>query len=458
MPATIIAQSTPHAVSAIHIVRVSGPEALNFLYKHTSLKYIEPRKVFYTAFKNKKTIDRVLCFYFEAPHSYTGEDMAEVQCHGSPLICKQIVNTGIKMGLSPAAPGEFTQRAFLNGKLSIEQAEAVDVLIRSKHEYLKNNALRVLEMRASFHFSDMQETLYSLLAHFESAIEFPEEDMIKLQGEKKKLYQTYQKTLQELHGYFLKLQKNFDKGKKLDEGLKAVIIGRPNVGKSTLMNALLREERVLVSEAEGTTRDYVREQISVQGVSVSLYDTAGIRGTKNVIEKAGMNKTHALIEKADILILLAENIEGMRSWQKILKGGKPGPALAFITKGDLKTEKECRDLLDLAARMGFDNVEMISAKSSTDVEKVEDRLSEIVKKDFSSDFEDLALLNERQRVLTDKILHLLYLLSGKLDDMESEEILAEDIKSLGDLLGELNLSVDSEKVFDKLFSSFCIGK
>ncbi|MBN8215320.1 MAG: tRNA uridine-5-carboxymethylaminomethyl(34) synthesis GTPase MnmE [Spirochaetes bacterium] len=302
---TIIALATPFSVSAIHLLRLSGPLALPFLREATGMNEVVPRHVYTRALRlGGRLLDRVVCFYFQAPASYTGEEMVEIQCHGSPLVAQSILKAAIAWGLAPAAPGEFTHRAFLNGKLTLEQAEAVDGLIRGASEFTRDNALRILERKSSLRFDEARETLVSLLGELETSIEFPEHETDDLFRQRAALYARFRERLAALGDFLEQLTRNYERGKKLEEGIRVVLLGRPNAGKSTLMNALLREDRVLVSPVEGTTRDFVRERLALSGVPVSLYDTAGLREDADELEMRGIAKTRELAQSADLVLVL----------------------------------------------------------------------------------------------------------------------------------------------------------
>ncbi|BBM88892.1 tRNA modification GTPase [Spirochaetota bacterium] len=350
--ATIVQLVTPRQPGAVHIIRISGAASTVFLAAHTKLKFpLKSRYFYYTAFKihsladqgtntvqtnnppaptqaisssppNEKkvftedassfVIDRILCVYFKSPKSYTGEDVVELHVHGSLLIVDQILNCALRENILLAERGEFTYRAFLNGKLTLEQAEATHALIAARSDYTRANALSILEQKVSLRFQTIQQTLLKMLAKLESTIEFPEEDIPELDDSKDDLYRSYDKDLRKLKSYFGRILTNYQTGRKLEAGIKVAIIGPPNVGKSTLINALLKEERALVSSIAGTTRDYIEATIVINGVRFVLIDTAGLRVSEDAIEQAGMTKTLERVATADIVVVLLALTAGTR--------------------------------------------------------------------------------------------------------------------------------------------------
>jgi tRNA modification GTPase len=455
---TILHRSTPYATSALHVVRVSGPKAFPFLTSHTKLKKIVPRKVYVCSFfHQKKLIDRVVCFAFKNPHSYTGEDMVEIQCHGSLSIVDQILRLGLKFGLSLAEPGEFTQRAFLNGKISIEQAEAVDTLIRAKSSFFRDNALKILENKASLKLTDVKNQILEILSDFETAIEFPEDLVAEVLTHKQKLYSRYEKKVTLLKTYFQNLFEQFSKGKKIDSGIKVGLLGRPNAGKSTLMNGLLREERVLVSDIQGTTRDYVKEEILLNGVPVILFDTAGLRETNEDLERLGISKTKTLIHSLDILIYLIYSPECLKEYEKLEKPVGV-PILFFLSCADKLSTQEKTYLTKLAKEINILFTREVCLLNSEDISLLEKDLSNTISNSFSIDPSQLALLSERQSLVVEKLLTQITHIENLLKQLESEEIVAEEFRLLKNLLDEMGLDYDSDEVFDKLFKKFCIGK
>ncbi len=455
---TILQRATPYATSALHVVRVSGPKAFFFLKEITKLKSILPRQVYVQKiYAQKKVLDRVVCFAFKAPASYTGEDMVEIQCHGSLSILDAILKLGLEKGLSLAEPGEFTQRAFLNGKITIEQAEAVDTLIHSKSAYFRDNALQILERKATLHFSDIKDSILEILSDLETAIEFPEDLVSEVLQHKKKLYSRYNQKLKTLQDYFSHLADQFTKGKKIDTGINVGILGRPNAGKSTLMNALLKEERVLVSEIKGTTRDFVKEEINLTGTPVFLYDTAGLRETTETLEKLGIEKTRSLINQLDIAIILLYDVECLKELLS-LKRPEHLKNLFFISQADRLTKAKKNEISELAKQHQIVIEGSISLLASKDILKVEQALKQVINQSFEIDPSQLALLSSRQNIVVEELLKQFRLILKLLNELENEEILVEEFRLLKNLLNELSLDYDHDEVFGKLFSKFCIGK
>ena len=454
---TIIQLSTPRAVSAIHILRLSGSRTKKFLLDHSRIKKIEPRRVYYSPFNNGDlVVDQVLLFFFQAPFSYTGEDMGEIHCHGSLLIVEEILKIALKAKLELADPGEFTKLAFLNGKLNLSQSEAIDVLIRAKSESRKKNALNILEKKVDFGFSDIKLEILNILSEFESAIEFPEEGDV-VGSDRKKVFKRYIHRLKIILRYFTDLVNNYQKGMKIEEGIKIAIGGCPNAGKSTLMNAMLRKDRVLVSEIEGTTRDYVKEEIHLNGFPILLYDTAGIRETKDRIETAGIKKTTEVLKECDLQLFLISENDSISTVKKQLDENRP--FLIYLNKTDILSVSQKSLIKETLKKKNLPLTNEISLLDKKAVAAIEKDISKVIEKEFElNDKENLSLLNERQKIISERILGKLKEILKLLKAGENEEVLCEEFYLLNVDLDALNLAVDNEELFDHLFKQFCIGK
>lgn len=467
---TIIALSTPATISAIHIIRISGKLAHPFLKNHTTLKKIEPRKVYAARFfstdlttisdkfnVDSLEIDQVVCYLFTSPSSYTGEDVVEIHCHGNLLIVKEIIKAGTNFGLRLANPGEFTQRAFLNGKINLEQAEAVDVLIRANSDYFKNNALKVLEKRGGISLSLLKEKLLELTARLEMAVEFPDDQHDEIFEDVLKIRALYHQELLSIQKTLTMLLRNYENGRYLETGLATVIVGKPNSGKSTLMNLLLNEERVIVSDTPGTTRDWVRETITLGGVPFQIYDTAGLRETAEEIEKEGIVRSKRIASFSEILIYLAvdENcIAELKqiSHNKIL--------VLFLNKCDAKTDVQINHVSTCFREAGFKVDGYLSlttlAEKSTNI--VESKLLECAKENFPVTESEEVLINQRQADVAAKLLEGIKILLELISEGASEEILLYELSALRDLFSSFDISWEQGELFDAIFSKFCVGK
>lgn len=477
MSESIVQLSTPRIVSAIHVIRFSGEKCLAFLQQHTGLKKIVARKVYYsTLFKidnetenklesksdknNKKNIDDVICFYFSAPHSYSGEDMLEIHCHGSLVIVDEILSLAKHFGFLLAERGEFTKRAFLNGKYSVEQVEAINSLIHSKSNFTKQNALNILEKKSSLKLVDVEKKIINMISQLEAGIEFPEEDIPIFDFDKKKIYKKYSNQIEEINNYFEQLIFSYEKGKKIENGFTLAIIGAPNAGKSTLMNLLLREERAIVSEIQGTTRDYLKESIQIDGIPFHLFDTAGIRFAEDEIEKIGIEKTFEIIEQSDIICQIAFTQKCLEDFFELKQKYPKKEFLIFVNKNDLLKEKEKENLEEIAKQKNT-SLTFFSLKENSKkaIIIVEQNLKKVAREKISLiDEDNIFLLNERQKSILQKCQSHFLKIKDLITSMEQEEILTEEFKNCRDLLQEINIQVGNQKVFDNLFKSFCIGK
>jgi tRNA uridine 5-carboxymethylaminomethyl modification enzyme len=455
---TVIQLSTPYAVSAIHIIRISGSDCLSFL-SDIIPKKLPPRTAVYSpCIINNKVVDHVLCLYFPSPTSYTGESMAEIHCHGSLLIIDEILKYAVKKGLALAGPGEFTKRAFLNGKLNIEQAEAINSLITAKSDYFKQNALSILEKKVSLKFTDIHNDIIDIISHMETAIEFPDEHADRDKTDYIAVYKPYIKKINNLLIHFKTLKNNFTKGQKIDNGINVVIAGKPNVGKSTLMNCLLKTERVIVSNIAGTTRDFVKEEIFLNGFPLILHDTAGIRQTANEIEKKGIEKTFNLMKSADIVIYLAAGKQCVAHINKIKKTNPQAQFITCINKADTLTKIKLHAIKEHFKKHNIHTDLIITLLHQSDILKIENKLKQRITSTFSLKKNEISLLNTRQGYVIHKIVNAFEHIKQLIQHKESEEIIIQEFIQISSFFEELNLSYDNENILDKIFSTFCIGK
>ena len=460
---TICALATP-GHGAIAVIRVSGPESISITEalfhpatKGKQLSLQEPNTIhFGTINKDEEIIDEVLISLFKAPHSYTGEDSIEISCHGSPYIQQKILELLVAQGAEPARPGEFTQRAFLNGKMDLSQAEAVADLIAAESEGAHRVALQ--QLRGGF--SDQLKSLREQLLHFISLIEleldFSEEDVeFADRGKLVALVNNIANLIDELIS-------SFQLGNVLKNGVPVAIIGRPNVGKSTLLNAILKEERAIVSEIEGTTRDSIEDIINLEGVTFRFIDTAGIRETADTIENLGIRRTYQKIEQASVVLLLTEaednpeiirkSIEAIRQQ---INGGKH--LVVVLNKSDRVPEEQQQALQQKISLKENEKLISISAEKGENIDGLTKILLEIVNLG-SIKHQDVVISNIRHyNALKSASEGLSRASEGLLTSLPTD-LLAQDIREVLHYLGEITGEVTTDEILGNIFKNFCIGK
>lgn len=447
---TIAAISTPAGNGGVGIIRISGNESLDIIdriFKPIKKGRIRPFsfKLGHIYDKNGEAIDQVLVSYFKAPKSYTGEDVCEINCHGGNVAMKRILETVLENGAVLAEGGEFTKRAFLNGKLDLTQAEAVIELINSKSDKESKASIKQLDGKLGKEIKSIEDEIVNLLADIEANIDYPEyEDIEEVRREK--IVNILNAQIKRLE----KLEKSFESGKVLKNGVSTAIIGKPNVGKSSLLNALLKEDRAIVTEIPGTTRDTIEEYVTIRGISLRLIDTAGIRKTDDVVENIGVEKSKKVLEEAELVLLIVDGNVGVTEEDKILyELIKEKPHIVLVNKIDL----ECKEI-----DLNDENVIRISTKTGEGFDELEDRI-ELLFNTKNLDVEnEIIITNIRHRDLISKAVKGLNsainsIESGIPIDMISIDI-KDAIKTLGEMLGE---SV-SEDVLNKIFEKFCVGK
>ena len=462
---TIIQRATPLAASAIQVIRISGLLSHKFILKHTNIHKLKYRHVYFQPFfyydqkhQQKSIIDHVVIFTFKAPHSYTGEDMAEIQCHGSPLILQQILNLALESGLTLAKPGEFTKRAFYYGKMTADETQAINALIQSKTNFAKKNAIKILEKQVSFNFDELEKKILNIISHLESKIEFPEEKDVEFNSQSQ---QEYIDQLTDIQNYFKSLSKKYLTIQKLENGLKIGILGKPNVGKSTLMNLLLSEERVIVSDIAGTTRDIIKETISIGDYKCQLYDTAGIRKTNDYLEKLGIDKATQFAKTLDLFILVLSSPEDILELNQFRQQYPNIDYLAYINKKDILSNSTIQLIKSSANKNKLNIKEIICAHKQNTYSLLSSHLKEWIHSKYISESENdksIALLNKQQQQIATRIIQLIQAIIEKIKQHESEDILIEEFYQLKSYFDELTLNISHEKVFDTIFSTFCIGK
>ncbi len=464
---TICAIATPGGTGAIAVIRLSGRDAIaigDFIFTPVqsgkSLHDQKANTIHYGSIKdNDKLIDEVLISVFKAPRSYTGEDVLEISCHGSPFIQQRILQLLIHNGARMASPGEFTMRAFLNGKMDLSQAEGVADLISSSSEAAHKMALQ--QMRGGF--SKEIKHLRDQLLHFTSLIEleldFSDEDVEFADR------QHLRNLLEQIDQKIKRLAESFSAGNVIKHGVPVTIIGSPNVGKSTLLNALLNEERAIVSEIEGTTRDVIEDVITIEGIAFRFIDTAGLRKTKDKIETVGIQKAREKIEKASLVLYIidatksTEQINAYISELKEILTEHPKNIIYLVNKIDSVEKQKLDDITphNIPSLSTDDTIIHISAKSMTNIDQVADAL---VQSQHLEQYmqQDLIVTNARHYEALSNAAEAIYRVTKGLDSELPGDLLAQDIRQALHYLGEITGEITTNEVLEHIFSHFCIGK
>lgn len=455
---TIVALSSPLGSGAIALIRMSGSDALSCANKllrkplaATNARMAQFSEIIDTA--DQRVIDQVVATYFQSPASYTGDDLVEITCHCNPLIIDQILKASINAGARIAEPGEFTYRAFLNGKLDLAQAESVAEVIRARSQQSLNQSLRHLEGRLTERVEEIKKDLLGYLSLVEISLDFSEEEIELLPTAE--LQRRIEKTIDRI----TRLLTTYDYGRLLQEGIKLVIIGKPNVGKSSLLNVLAEKERAIVSDIPGTTRDYIEAAVNIGGLAVQAMDTAGIRQTSDRVEAIGVERAIEQIHGSDIVLCLFDGHQEMdgddRTLMSVIEEHQQTAKFVLVlSKTDLGTLSSVEKSLEKTAIP----LVKISARSGSGLE----RLAEVVKSQLIS---DSSLESEEVVVTSARHQRALQATRTALEDTleavklgASEEILAVDLRLAMDHLGLITGETTSEDVLNHIFSSFCIGK
>jgi len=436
---TIAAIATPPGKGGVGIIRISGPEAKNIATKVLG-KIPKPRYATFSLFKdsNAKTIDKGVALFFPEPHSFTGEDVLELQGHGGPVVMDQLLHAVIEQGAQLAKPGEFSERAFLNNKMDLAQAEAVADLINASSAQAAQSAMRSLQGDFSKHIRTLLEKLIQLRMMVEAAIDFPEEEIDFIAES------TIVEDLKELQQQIGTIEKSAKQGVLLQEGLTVVITGKPNAGKSSLLNCLSRRDTAIVTDVPGTTRDVLREHIQIDGLPLHIIDTAGIRETQDVIEQEGVRRAKDALAQADLVIL----VEDVTSEDKTAPSFNK-PCIIIKNKVDLLKEKP-----SITIREDTTTIKL-SAKQQQGIDLLENHL-----KNFAG-FESGEGGFIARRRHCEALRHCNEAIKTGLQQIEKQgaaELLAEDLRQAQQALSEITGEFTTEDLLGKIFSSFCIGK
>ena len=451
MDTTIAAISTNSiGVGAINIVRVSGPEAVEIVSKiftNKKFKNAESHTIHYGFIKDgDNVIDEVLVMLMRAPKTYTKEDVVEINCHGGNITANKILELLYVNGAVPAEPGEFTKRAFLNGRINLLEAESIEDLLEAKNENARKMAINGVSGKTTKLIQDLREKMVSLLANIELNIDYAEY-IDELQITKENITPV----LTEIKNELQKIVEESENSKKIKNGINIAIIGRPNVGKSSLLNALLEEDKAIVTDISGTTRDIVEGTIEYKGIDLNFIDTAGIRDTEDTVEKIGVEKSKKILEQADITILVLNNNEKLtKDDKKLLEKIEKQKAIIFINKVDLDSKIED---LETSKKILY---------GSTKTNRGLDDLKEEILKSFSLEdmsYKDLSFLfNTRQISLAKQALKSInHVMEENKNDIPVD-MLAIDIKDAWENLGKIIGEAYEEELVDNIFKRFCLGK
>jgi tRNA modification GTPase len=464
---TIAAISTPLGEGGIGIVRLSGKDALPIAGKLFSspkgkkLNESESHTLTHGFIANPHTgarIDEVLVAVMRAPKTYTREDVVEINCHGGFLSLRKVLELLLKNGARLAEPGEFTKRAFLNGRIDLSQAEAVMDLIRAKTEESGRVAVEQLSGGLSEKITAYRDSIASLCAHVEAYIDFPEEEIAPSSLE------SIVSDIQEIKGGLVELSNSFEEGRFFREGLKVAIVGRPNVGKSSLLNTLLKRDRAIVTETAGTTRDVLEEYLSIKGLPVRIMDTAGIRETHEMAEREGVLRSLSAIENADIVIAVIDGSAPMNVEDKaVLEKVTEKRSVIAINKSDLPA---AQPYLETALRAYSEDAVNISAKTGSGLDALKDKIltlsmTKTYKTQLGSPFDEspgVIVTNIRHKLAIDSAIDGLNKGASALRAGMPLEIVAVEMRDALDRLGEIVGAVTTEDILNRIFSEFCIGK
>ncbi len=451
---TIAAISTPVGEGGIGIVRVSGDRAEEIvlrIFRGKRSGGIQSHRFYYGEIfdpENGAALDEAMVVLMRAPNSYTREDVAEIQCHGGYLLVRKVLDLVVRQGARPAEPGEFTKRAFLNGRIDLLQAEAVIEIIRGKTEASLALAQSQMEGNLSKKIGQIKEVILNSTALIEACIDFPEDDIVL--PHYRDIRQSIDNSLLDID----ELLSGFDEGKVIREGVSVLIAGKPNVGKSSLMNTLLKEKRAIVTSIPGTTRDIIEEVVNIRGLSVRLLDTAGIRDTEDEIEQEGMRLTMEKMPLADLILFVMDASRPFDNEDRLILNALTGHRfIVVMNKTDLES------VLEMPREVDEDHIVRISARDGEGIEALRDRIFNLFISDGSIDGRELAVLSQaRHRDSLQRAKRHLHTFLENFYEESALEFVALDLREALNAIGEITGETTPDEILDRIFSRFCIGK
>lgn len=453
---TIVALSTPPGRSGIGVIRLSGPHSLPFLRKLVASDSFDPEPGFLTLRglidpATAELLDQALVCYFKAPHSFTGEDVVELHCHGSPVLLRSIIDVVLGLGARLADPGEFSLRAVANERLKLTEAEAIRDLIDAQTDAAARQATRQMKGEISNTLQPVKDELLKIIVRLESSLEFVEDDLPSLEIDQ------LRNSLQTLRVNLESLANTFGRGRLIREGVKVTLVGRPNVGKSSLFNSLLGYGRTIVTEFPGTTRDTITESIALDGVPVLLTDTAGLRLSQDQIESIGIDKTKREAADSDLLIVVVDGAEPLTDDdRKVMNDVASQPHIIAINKSDLPTFSVTRANDDIPSSQQH-QVVSVSAKTNGGLEGLRAAILESFKHGDAT-AEGLLITNARHHDLLRGAVESVKTSEELLKGRASEELILVGLHNSLRFLGEITGETTSDEILGRIFSTFCIGK
>jgi tRNA modification GTPase len=454
---TIIALATPPGEGGIAILRISGEASISILEgifypkRKIAVREMESHKMYYGWIGDgKERIDEALVVIMRGPKSYTREDTVEIHCHGGIIPVRRILELCMKGGCRLAEPGEFTKRAFLNGRIDLAQAEAVMDLIQAKTDLAARSSVNQLEGHLSTRLKEVQERLLDMQALIEVNIDYPEEDV-----EEATLTQIHEE-IDAMTKETKALLETADTGRIIREGLKTVIVGRPNVGKSSLLNALLRENRAIVTDVPGTTRDVLEEYMNIKGLLVRIIDTAGIRQTEDKVEAIGVSRSKESIEKADLILFIIDVTDELQDEDKeIFESIQDKKVVVVLNKIDAPAKISEEDVENWLPGV---KVVTISAKELTGIDRLEDVIHRLVFQGELRHSSEIAITNARHKEALEKAVMSLKQALHTIDEGFPLDLLSIDLRDAWHAIGEITGQTVDEDIIDRIFSQFCLGK
>lgn len=459
---TIAAIATAMTNSGIGIVRISGEEAftvIDKIYKskkgNKKLSQEKSHTIHYGYIcDGEKVIDEVMVLIMKAPNSYTTEDTVEIDCHGGTLVMKRILETVIKYGARPAEPGEFTKRAFLNGRIDLSQAESVIDVINAKNDFALESSIHQLQGKVKEKIKEIRGKVIHEIAFIESALDDPEHFSMEGYGE------TLMDVIKEVSAEVESLLTSSENGELLKEGINTVIIGKPNAGKSSLMNVLLGRDRAIVTDIAGTTRDILEEQINLNGITLNIVDTAGIRDTEDIVEKIGVDKAKKYLLNADLIIYVVDSSTALdENDEEIISMLSDRKAVILLNKSDLSqitTEEELKKVL--SEKEIEKPIISISAKEQTGIDKLENIIKEMFFKGEISFNDEICITNVRQKSALQSALESFRLVQQSIEAGMPEDFYSIDLMNAYEELGSIIGEAVGEDLVNEIFSKFCMGK